>query len=166
MEWKKEKLREIWKLSKEKVIFLFCSGLLLFILSLPSESDSVVTGRVPEQGWEAMDAATGVSAAGTKTSGNGMTYEADLEMRIRDILLEVEGVGEVDVMLVLKSSEERTVHTGFSEKSVYPELSGIVISADGGGSALVKTEISEAMEALFGLPPHKIKVLKRVKKGV
>lgn len=45
-------------------------------------------------------------------------------------------------------------------------MAGIVISADGGGNASVRAEISEAMEALFGLPAHKIKVLKRVKEGV
>ena len=48
------------------------------------------------------------------------------------------------------------------EKELSPEISGIIISAEGGGSPRVKAEISEAMEALFGLPPHKIKVLKRV----
>ena len=48
------------------------------------------------------------------------------------------------------------------EKELKPELSGIVISAQGGGSAKVQAEISAAMEALFGLPAHKIKVLKRV----
>lgn len=47
------------------------------------------------------------------------------------------------------------------EKELQPEIAGIVISAQGGGSASVKAEISEAMEALFGLPAHKIKVLKR-----
>ena len=36
MDWKKEKLQSIWKLNKEKLIFLFCSGLLLFILSIPN----------------------------------------------------------------------------------------------------------------------------------
>lgn len=48
------------------------------------------------------------------------------------------------------------------EKELCPTVEGIVISAQGGGSALVKTEISEAMEALFHIPAHKIKVLKRV----
>lgn len=48
------------------------------------------------------------------------------------------------------------------EKELKPELSGIVISAEGGGNPVVKAEISAAMEALFGLPAHKIKVLKRV----
>ena len=52
------------------------------------------------------------------------------------------------------------------EKELRPEISGIVISAEGGGSAVVRAEVSEAMEALFGLPQHKIKVLKRVKEGV
>lgn len=111
-------------------------------------------------------------------------------------------MGEVDVMLTLKSSKEKVLHvdrdrsrstteekdsaggtrksqteemkessltTGTSgtqepviEKELQPEIEGIIISARGGGSAQVKAEISEAMEALFGLPAHKIKVLKRV----
>ena len=48
------------------------------------------------------------------------------------------------------------------QKELKPELSGIIISAAGGGSPAVQAEISAAMEALFGLPAHKIKVLKRV----
>ena len=50
------------------------------------------------------------------------------------------------------------------EKEVKPEISGVVISADGGGSAVVRAEISEAMEALLGLPANKIKVMKRAAK--
>ena len=48
------------------------------------------------------------------------------------------------------------------EMELEPEIAGIVISAGGGESAAVQAEISAAMEALFGLPAHKIKVLKRV----
>ena len=47
------------------------------------------------------------------------------------------------------------------EKEVKPELSGIIISAGGGGSAVIRAEITEAMEALLGLPANKIKVMKR-----
>lgn len=116
------------------------------------------------------------------------------------MLNKVEGVGAVDVLIVLKSSEEKIYRTDgktsqsstkevdsaggsrevseqqeehssslggsgntpLLEKELRPELSGIVISAQGGGSPAVKAEITEAMEALFGLPAHKIKVLKRV----
>jgi len=118
---------------------------------------------------------------------------------VREILRGVSGVGEVDVMIVLKSSAEKVIQVDNSTsksvttekgsgtdravesleqehsttgsgsgqepvvaKEVYPEIAGIVISAYGGGNPSVQAEISEAMEALFGLPANKIKVLKRV----
>lgn len=235
MDWKKEKLQSFWKMSKEKLIFLFCSGLLLFILALPDgerEAKEVSAGAQGTAGNGSWDTGTqgaagswdwDTEAQGTagNVGGDGMaegqvpagasgqaagqdTYEADLERRIREILAGVDGVGEVDVMVILKSSEEKILHvdqnssssvteektengtsriisqqelsestvmgsqnqTPIVEKELKPEVAGIVISADGGGSAVIKAEISEAMEALFGLPAHKIKVLKRVKKGV
>ena len=117
-------------------------------------------------------------------------YETELERRVKEILNGVDGVGEVDVMIVLKSSEEKVLHldktsrsssieekdsaggsggTGSGEpivlRELYPEISGIVISAAGGGNPKVQAEITAAMEALFGLPPHKIKVLKRAEQS-
>ena len=212
MDLKKVTLQSIWKMNKEKLIFIFCSGLLLFILSLPGDSDSVVAEAgnstqiqaeaTGNSGQNLTDPEYAAPAANVKASGQETTYEAALESRIRAILEHVEGVGEVDVMVVLKSTEEKVIrvdrNTSTStteehnsgtvtrtqtqnewtentvmdgqtsapiiEKELSPELSGIIISADGGGSAVIKAEISEAMEALFGLPSHKIKVLKRVKK--
>lgn len=146
----------------------------------------------------------GLSGGAQAVSGGsgGSLYEKELEQRIASLLDRVEGVGKADVMVVLKSSEERVFHVDKNsrtsateekgedgrtvreqelsestvmgggnqgpvvEKELTPEVAGIVISADGGGNASVRAEISEAMEALFGLPAHKIKVLKRVKEGV
>ena len=181
MDWKNQTLQSIWKMSKEKLIFIFCSGLLLFILSIPSDgnglfgkkesvdSKSVATGEsgLTADGSEMMEDRSGLTTAGSSGAGvqaESRTYEAELEQRVRSILANVDGVGELEVMVVLKSSEENVLHIDKSSEVRYPELSGIIISADGGGSTVVKTEISEAMEALFGLPSHKIKVLKRVKK--
>lgn len=210
MDLKKGTLQSLLKMNKEKLIFIFCSGLLLFILSLPGDSDGLLREtsnmevRTADQSSMPGDSEDSVAAGSSKTAGSENSYEAELESRIRDILAGVEGVGEVDVMVVLKSSEEKVIRIDKStststteeksgdgtsrtikqqdqsentvmdgqnqspiiEKELRPELSGIIISADGGGSAVVKAEISEAMEALFGLPSHKIKVLKRVKKGV
>ena len=39
MEWKKGTLQSLLQLNKEKMIFLFCAGLLLFVLALPSEKE-------------------------------------------------------------------------------------------------------------------------------
>ena len=68
-----------------------------------------------------------------------------------------------------ENQSESTVLDGKSqspvmEKEVKPEISGVVISADGGGSAVIRAEISGAMEALLGLPANKIKVMKRAAK--
>lgn len=177
MELKKGTLQSLLKLNKEKLIFIFCSGLLLFILALPSDSDSLVTGSGAAGQMTGVTAAVGQTvgttgawgdASGTGASGSlavaatANTYEEEIELRVRSILSGVEGVGEVDVMVALKPAEQNSM---FQEEDTQ-EVLGIIISADGGGSAVVKAEISEAMEALFGLPTHKIKVLKRVKKGV
>ena len=206
MEWKNRTLRSVLKGNKEKVIFLFCSGLLLFVISLPNgkTTDSGLRAGTVEvvadvSGDDESTALedTGEEAAAKEESGS---YEEKLERRIRELLKSVDGVGEADVMVVLKSSEERIWHVDKSstssvteesgsssgssrvireenqsestvldqspvmEKEVKPEISGVVISADGGGSAVIRAEISEAMEALLGLPANKIKVMKRAVK--
>ncbi len=43
-----------------------------------------------------------------------------------------------------------------------PEIEGVLVVAQGAGSAAVKTEIYEAVQALFNVPAHKIKVLRGV----
>ena len=140
----------------------------------------------------------GAKAAAAKGT---LTYEQQLEERLKELLSHVEGVGKVEVMIVLKSSEEKvwrvdrntsysstqesdanggtrdirsqettegTILSGQSggegpllEKEMRPEISGVVVTADGGGSPTVQAEISAAVEALFDVPSHKIKVLKR-----
>ena len=177
---------------------MLLGGVLLMLWSLPPGTGEKEGGDM--EGQRLKQAAT----AGEESLNTEEAYEAVLEERVKELLQNVEGVGEVDVMVVLKSSKERvyrvdtstslseteeedsqggrrkstssqveenTLLTGASsggdggplvEKELKPELSGIVISAQGGGSAKVQAEISAAMEALFGLPAHKIKVLKRV----
>lgn len=128
------------------------------------------------------------------------TYEQQLENRLEELLSHVDGVGKVEVMIVLKSSEEKvwrvdqdtsysitqetdqsggsrkvenqelsetTILSGQSgqegpllEKEIKPEIGGVVVSAEGGNSPTVQAEISAAVEALFDVPSHKIKVLK------
>ena len=148
MEWKRGTLRSLLKLNKEKLMFLFCSGLLLFVLALPGE--------------KTVDSEPVEISTVNKEEDTEKSQEEELEQRVKHILQGVEGVGEADVMVSLSSEKSVSM---FEEEPVR-EVLGIIISADGGGSSVVKAEISEAMEALFGLPSHKIKVLKRVKEGV
>ena len=143
----------------------------------------------------------GQTASSQSAAAGNLSYERQLEERLKELLSHVEGVGQVEVMIVLKSSEEKvwrvdrntsysstqetdsnggtrdirsqemtegTILSGQSgeegpllEKEMRPEISGVVVTASGGGSPTVQAEISAAVEALFDVPSHKIKVLKR-----
>ena len=167
---------------------ILAAGACLMILAMPSGKIAVPSSQETAKELEVQSSA-----------GNGRSYEKELEKRVKEFLSTVDGVGEVDVMITVKSSgekvlrvdtdssissteetdssggvrnirnkelQESTVLTGndtpIVEKELMPEIEGVVISADGGGSAEMKAEISAAMEALFHVPQHKIRVLKRV----
>ncbi len=78
----------------------------------------------------------------------------------------VETEGEKEVSESLYESNEETVlveHDGdesaYVVKTIYPQIEGVLVVAEGGLDAAIKTEIIEAIEALFGVETHKVKVL-------
>lgn len=72
----------------------------------------------------------------------------------------------------IRESSESTVfaqsdgdETPFVNKEILPKIDGVLIVAEGGADAGVRKNISEAVEALFGLDAHKIKIVKMKTKG-
>ncbi|MFR1159532.1 MAG: hypothetical protein ACLSD7_11495 [Coprococcus phoceensis] len=51
--------------------------------------------------------------------------------------------------------------TPYVTKEVNPKVEGVVVIAEGGGNAVVIKNITEAIQALFDVDTHKIKVMKR-----
>lgn len=176
---------------KNHLLILFLTGLLLFIAVVPFPS--------PEK--DESENETSISAGSVSETDMG-EYETYLEKKTADILRQVDGVGEVTVMITLKSggqkiiekdqsstsqtTEEsdsaggvRTVEDTVSDKtSIYeqqsdgssvpyvskelsPEVEGVVVIADGGDNAVTAKSITEAVQALFGVEAHKIKIMKR-----
>lgn len=209
----------MWKFKswdrKDKCLFLIAIGLILCILAFPvdglsgkrkSRAVSATFGATAaeleksDRRTDDLGEATGIDVIAASANSSN-TYERILEDRVKEVLKHVEGVGTVDVLIVLKASAEKVVQMDISrsksisqekdssggsrdtqneeeestaiftgtdqgkqpviQKEFYPEISGIVISAAGGGNPSVNAEITAAMEALFGLPANKIKVLKR-----
>lgn len=111
-------------------------------------------------------------------------YRRQMEDELVELLRKVQGVGQVEVMITLRASnekvtlkdnadkgdrrEEETVLIEDSErnsspyvlKEKEPELEGVVIVCEGGDDAAVKREITGAVSALFQVESHKIKVMK------
>ena len=51
--------------------------------------------------------------------------------------------------------------TPYVSKEMTPEIEGMVIAADGGDNPVVVKNLTEAVQALFGVDAHKIKIMKR-----
>ena len=70
--------------------------------------------------------------------------QSSLECRLQNILENVEGVGEVKVMLMTEETEVR----------------GVLIAAEGASDPVVVQKIQQAVMALFQIEAHKIKIMK------
>lgn len=49
----------------------------------------------------------------------------------------------------------------YVSKKLTPEIEGVIVIAQGGDNAVVVENITEAIQALFGVEAHKIKIMKR-----
>ena len=67
------------------------------------------------------------------------------------------------------SREESTIFSGqgsseapFIRQVKYPKVSGVAVSAEGGGNAETVQKFTKAIQALFGIEPHKIIIVKMI----
>lgn len=173
----KKKIKEI---GPAKIAILLIAGVLLLVLSVGTSGGSTQTQdtSMPESSPE-----------------TNRDYVDECEQRLISVLRNVSGVGDVKVMVTLKSSEEKvtlkdnphtesknkdTVETTSDEETVLiegtdgsqspyvvkenePLVEGVVVVAQGGDNVAVKGEIISAIQALFNVPSHKIKVMKMEK---
>ena len=93
---KKKKLN-LKNIGLDKLLIILAAGIVIIVLSLPGQNS----------GKEAMPETTAsVSGYDQNTS-----YEKQMEARLKKALSYVDGVGQVEVMITLKSTEESVVQT-------------------------------------------------------
>lgn len=113
-------------------------------------------------------------------------YAAEQEMRLEKILKKINGAGDVAVCIRLEDegeavtaknersltedeSEERRREEYESEtvicddfpyviKEKTPQIAGVLVVAEGAADESVRLKIYEAVKALYGISPHRIKV--------
>lgn len=181
------------KLKKDQVLILFLVGILLLVISWP------VSKKDDEEEF------TGTNQLQTEDGSVQESQNAYLsytERHLEEVLSQMAGVGDVTVMITLKSSAEKVVekdieagnetvtesdsqggtrttqNSSHSEATVYgtdssqnqspyiskelsPQVEGVIVIAQGGDDSVVKQNITEAVQALFGIDTHKIRIMKK-----
>lgn len=65
-----------------------------------------------------------------------------------------------DITTVYNEGDQNTGQTPYITKELSPKVEGVVVIAEGGNEGVVVQNITEAVQALFGVDTHKIKVMK------
>jgi len=167
----KEKLIKSFKTNRKLVIILIiglCGILLIFISETDNKSD-VNEESVAENDFSSED------------------YSLSLEKRLKELLSSIEGAGEVNVMVTLKSSDEnvyavnenikndensktytgnyvildnKNSKEGIRLKVKEPEVLGVAVVCSGGDDPKVVSQITYCVSALLGIGSNKISVSK------
>ncbi len=85
-----------------------------------------------------------------ESSGTGYAYE--IESRMETVLSQIDGAGEVQVMVMLEEGAEL-------DSDIVPKVSSVIVVAGGAKDYKVKLEILKACEALLNLPTANIEIL-------
>lgn len=108
-----EKAKQIKKIIKDtgygKVVLLLIAGALLIVLSIPGNSGgdkSTGTEKKKELGTTSTEQISKFSE---------QVYARELEEELKELLRQVDGVGQVEVMITLKSSAETVVNKDVSQ---------------------------------------------------
>ncbi len=106
---------------KNQWLILLMVGILLVVIAIPTKSGTEEKGVVDSKGWST----------------------SDTEQRLENILGQMQGIGEVHVMITYKQDNQ---------------VEGVVVVAEGGEQGVTVQKITEVVRALFDVDSHKIKV--------
>jgi len=91
------------RIKKDQLVVLLLLGVLLLVIAMPTEESSF--GKwIPEN--ESSEIIT--DNTGEKTT-SGMSYEEELSAKLEDFLCQVDGVGNVRVLIKVNGSAERVI---------------------------------------------------------
>ena len=219
-----EKVIEKWKLKlrnmkKEDYIVLVLIGVLLLIISLPTDREKDAKGNISISGEEngqeggkaaKIESGTEENTEKTEEKTGGLnkntcydidSYVENLEKRVEEKLSGMAGAGKVQVMITVSDTgteilekdteinaadleetddaggRRKNTESGQREEAVYfrdaegneipyvvqrklPEVTGVVVIAEGAGNETVKENIIGAVGVLFNLNEHRIKVIR------
>lgn len=89
-------------------------------------------------------------------------YEKELEVKLADILSQIEGIGKIDIMITLDTSEETTYINNKDDPTCIktPLVRGVIVVCDGGDDVIIKQKVINAVSGAFGISTTRISVIK------
>ena len=160
---------------KNKWLLVLLAGLLLLVIAMPVSD---------KKNQETKEELTKSDTGGKEKYED---YAETAASELEKVIFRMEGAGKVKVMMTVSSSSEKvgekdeetaehekqrtknetTVYeettggqTPYVKKELVPTVEGVVVLCEGGDQPVVVQEITEAVEALFSVESHKIKVVK------
>ena len=153
---------EKW-MKKENLGVLLLVGLLLLVIALPTRQENENT--ITEENTQERD-----------QSLQEQDWQTNMEERLVEVLEQVQGVGKAEVFLTCEGTQEKVVEkdetetvyerdsrgnqTPYVSAEIYPQVTGVLVVAQGGDDPVVIQNIQEAVQVLFQVEAHKIKVMK------
>ena len=107
---------------KNQWLILLLVGILLVVIAIPTKSSSEEKSVVDSKNWST----------------------SETEQRLENILSQMQGIGEVHVMITYRQENE---------------VEGVVVVAEGGEQGVTVQKITQVVRALFDVDSHKIKVI-------
>lgn len=96
-----------------------------------------------------------VTQKSNKSINAQVAEKTRLESRLEELLSNVEGVGKVEV-IIMTGEEGNTDSFSISSKN---EVTGVLVAAQGAGSAVTVQNIQQAIMALFQIDANKIRIM-------
>ena len=182
-----KKLKEI-KIDKKQMLVLLLTGVLLTVISIPTkkeelgaESEKVSSGVMQEDERDyirylenhleellsQMEGVGDVACMVTLAVSAEQVVEKDLEIEDEQI---TENDSQGGNRITSQSSHgETTIYREgennsqepYVRKEISPQIEGVVILAEGGDQPVIVKNITEAVQALFGIETHKIRMGKK-----
>lgn len=189
---KTDYLEKLKGIRKDQWLVVFLAGILAAVIALPIKGDE-------KSSPDTIFLENSTEETCLRKEDSAQTI-AELEARLEEILSQMDGAGQVRVMISGRDNgekivekdvplqqsnvqeegegsartssdetkEETTVYvrdadggeTPYVRQELSPNITGVLVLAEGGDNAVVEKNITDAVKALFGLEAHKIKVMK------
>ncbi len=89
-------------------------------------------------------------------------YEQALEKKLSSVLSEINGIGNIDIMITLDTSEENRFDDKEDELVCVrtPSVRGVIVVCDGGDNIIIREKIISAVSGAFGISTTRVSVIK------